>query len=298
MNFTRLKYVVAVDRAQSISVAAKALNISQSAVTKAVAETEAELGLALFDRRARGVETTPAGREFIDRAARILSDVETLSADMTQARGKREALLRVAVTPASLEGLMGRAVQAVLAANPMLRLHLYAMPLELALQQLRQGDVDALVGPRRALEGDPRTVCVALPDLKPLLYVRKGHPLAGQRGLRTEAVIRYPIIAPDTQGPIMPPLLEVLASLGDDPLRRLHIVGNYQIASKLVETSDAVGIVQESFSRTDRFNARFVALHFELGAPIPMAVAVQKELRNNAALRALISALTRLPPSG
>lgn len=298
MNFTKLKYVVAVDRAQSVSVAAKTLNISQSAVTKAVADIETELGLTLFDRRARGVDTTPDGRAFIDRAARILSDVETLGADMTAARQKREALLRVAVTPASLEGLMNRAVLDVIASDPDLRLHLFAMPLDVSLQQLRQGDVDAVVGPRRVLDEDPRTVCTPLPDLKPLLYVRKGHPLTARAGLSVDDITRYPIVAPDTQNPIVPPLLEVLASLGGDPMRRLHIIGSYQIASRLVETGDAIGIVQDNFARTQGFNRRFVALNFKLGTPIPMAVAVQKSLRNTAVMRRLVSALIRFPPTG
>lgn len=298
MNFTKLKYVIAVDRAQSVSVAAKTLNISQSAVTKAVADIEAELGITLFDRRARGVDTTPEGRAFADRAARILSDVETLEADMTAARQKREALLRVAVTPASLEGLMNRAVLDVIASDPDLRLHLFAMPLEVSLQQLRQGDIDAVVGPRRVLDDDPRTVCTPLPDLKPLLYVRKDHVLATQKGLSVDDITHYPIVAPDIQNPIIPPLLEVLASLGGDPMRRLHIIGSYQIASRLVETGNAIGIVQDNFARTQEFNQRFVALNFKLGTPIPMAVAVQKSLRNNTAIRRLVSALIRFPPTG
>ena len=52
MNPSKLRYIVAVDREGSISAAAKGLRITQSAVTKAVAEVESDLGFALFDRQA------------------------------------------------------------------------------------------------------------------------------------------------------------------------------------------------------------------------------------------------------
>ena len=55
---TKLRHVIAVDRAGSITKAANLLNITQSSVTKSVAEIEREIGCDLFDRKSRGVVTT------------------------------------------------------------------------------------------------------------------------------------------------------------------------------------------------------------------------------------------------
>ena len=110
MNLTKLKYVVAVDREGSISAAAKAMHVTQSAVTKAVADVEDDLGFTLFDRRARGVVATAAGRDFIDRAARIVSDMDQLVDDARTGRDSRDRVLRIGIAPPSLEGLMNRAV--------------------------------------------------------------------------------------------------------------------------------------------------------------------------------------------
>ncbi len=139
MNFNKLRYVAAVDRAASITAAAQVLNISQSAVTKAVADIEAELGFAIFERRSHGVTTTGAGRDFINRAARILSDIDHLADDMRDNRRTTEMLLRVAITPASLEALMNRATVALLGAHPQMRLHMRGVSLERGAQLLRQG---------------------------------------------------------------------------------------------------------------------------------------------------------------
>ena len=76
MNFKHLKYFVATAETGQVSRAAKALSISQSAVTSAVRELEAILGTALFVRTAQGMEITDQGREFMASAREILEKIE------------------------------------------------------------------------------------------------------------------------------------------------------------------------------------------------------------------------------
>ena len=75
---SRLKYAVAVARIGSFTGAANAVGVTQSAVTKSVADLEQQLGIALFNRTSRGILVTPEGRDFIDRAARLLADADDL----------------------------------------------------------------------------------------------------------------------------------------------------------------------------------------------------------------------------
>ncbi|MFN6935087.1 MAG: LysR family transcriptional regulator, partial [Tsuneonella sp.] len=65
---SRLKHAVAVGQLRSFSRAADAVGVTQSAVTKSVAELERHLGYSLFHRTSRGAMPTEEGREFIDRA--------------------------------------------------------------------------------------------------------------------------------------------------------------------------------------------------------------------------------------
>ena len=80
-NSTKLRQIVAIDRAGSLSAASKVLYVSQSTLTKAVADVEQDLGLAIFHRTARGVSATPEGRKFLNRAERIVADFEMLVED-------------------------------------------------------------------------------------------------------------------------------------------------------------------------------------------------------------------------
>ena len=69
---------MAVARVGSFSGASKAVGVTQSAITKSVADLEQQLGFAIFNRTSRGVAMTPEGRDFIDRAARLLADAADL----------------------------------------------------------------------------------------------------------------------------------------------------------------------------------------------------------------------------
>ena len=77
MAFTlrQLQFFVAAAEAASVSGAARALSISQSSVTEAIQGLEDDLGVTLFDRKARGLELTHKGSLFLRHAAQILSDV-------------------------------------------------------------------------------------------------------------------------------------------------------------------------------------------------------------------------------
>jgi DNA-binding transcriptional LysR family regulator len=84
-NITRrpFSYFTAVAESGSVAAASRALNIAQSAVTKAMLELEAELGSTLFERTSRGMVLTPQGHRFLASARKVLSTV----ADATRLHG-------------------------------------------------------------------------------------------------------------------------------------------------------------------------------------------------------------------
>src|SRR6267378_85431 len=84
MDATDLKVFEAVARHGSMNRAAAELNTVQSNVTARVRALERELGVLLFQRHARGVKVTPAGRRmlpFSARISRLLSDAKAAARD-------------------------------------------------------------------------------------------------------------------------------------------------------------------------------------------------------------------------
>lgn len=72
----RMKVFVAVAETQGFSAAARRLDMSAPAVTRAVASLEATLGVKLLQRTTRLVRATEAGLRYLDDARKILEDVE------------------------------------------------------------------------------------------------------------------------------------------------------------------------------------------------------------------------------
>lgn len=80
--------------AGSLTLAANALHLSPSAVSKLLARLEARLGVSLIRRSARGLALTVEGERYYDRARTILNDIEEAE-DLAAHRGAPGGVLRV-----------------------------------------------------------------------------------------------------------------------------------------------------------------------------------------------------------
>ncbi len=76
MNFRKLQYFCTIAAEGSFSKAAEKLFVAQPALSRQVSELEEEVGTPLFNRLARGVSLTAAGKCFLDDAVKMLSDLE------------------------------------------------------------------------------------------------------------------------------------------------------------------------------------------------------------------------------
>ena len=79
MNILHMKYAVEVARLGSLNKAAEALMIAQPNISRSIKELEADLGITIFQRSAKGMVLTPDGEEFMDYARDILHRIATHS---------------------------------------------------------------------------------------------------------------------------------------------------------------------------------------------------------------------------
>lgn len=76
MNILHIKYAVEVAKHGSLSKAAEELLIAQPNISRSIKELEADLGITIFARSAKGVTLTPEGEEFIGYAKNILRQID------------------------------------------------------------------------------------------------------------------------------------------------------------------------------------------------------------------------------
>lgn len=76
MELRQLQYFIKVARKQHVTQAAEEMHVAQSAVSRQIHQLEQELGVDLFVLVGRNLQLTPAGKLFLTRVERILSDLD------------------------------------------------------------------------------------------------------------------------------------------------------------------------------------------------------------------------------
>jgi LysR family transcriptional regulator of gallate degradation len=86
LNLRHLRALASIARLGSISAAADAINLTQPAITQALAKLEIQLGQPFFERRANGMSATPAASFLAPRIERALAHIASQRVTMAQMR--------------------------------------------------------------------------------------------------------------------------------------------------------------------------------------------------------------------
>jgi DNA-binding transcriptional LysR family regulator len=115
---------VAVVEAGSISEAARRLRLSKSVISERLSELEKTLGATLLHRTTRKLTLTEDGTVFLERARRIVHEIEEAASDMAERRGSLAGSLRIAAPVTFGRMHLGPALYPFLAAHPEIELTL------------------------------------------------------------------------------------------------------------------------------------------------------------------------------
>lgn len=99
MEMHQLRYVVAVARTGNFSRAAEQCHVSQPSLSQQIQKLEHELGERLFDRMKREAKPTPSGEAFLQRAMKILEEVDAARREAAEAKDLLRGSLTVGVLP-------------------------------------------------------------------------------------------------------------------------------------------------------------------------------------------------------
>jgi DNA-binding transcriptional LysR family regulator len=143
MTLEDLRTFTAVCAAGSLSAAAAELNKSQPAVSQHVARLEEELGIALLERRARGVVPTAAGAALHESALRALAELGLARRTIEALRSGRSGSLSIATGGTTLKHFMRSAIARFRAEQPAVAVR-FAQGRSTAdcIDELRLGRVD------------------------------------------------------------------------------------------------------------------------------------------------------------
>jgi LysR family transcriptional activator of glutamate synthase operon len=188
MEMRQLRYAVAIARKSSFTRAAETLAVAQPALSQQIAALETELGVRLFERTNRRVTLTDAGRAFVARAERILSDVESAAEEMTAYAGGLRGRIVVGAYQSFAEYTLPKLLGRFHAEQPGIEVALREGMADDLLAGLRDASIDVFIGDL----GDTTAQAAVEFDHVPLyedelaIAVASSHPLALRNSVRIE----------------------------------------------------------------------------------------------------------------
>jgi DNA-binding transcriptional LysR family regulator len=177
MELRHLRYFVAIAEARGFTRAAKRLWVAQPGLSIQMRQLEAELGVQLFERHARGVDLTEAGELFLDRARVALAAAERAAATGRDLDAGVVGSLRLAVATGGRWRLTPDLIQRFSRARPEVELTVLEGYGGTLWRELREARLDALVAPAGHDSPDLRTLELGSEEWVAL--VGTGHRLAG-----------------------------------------------------------------------------------------------------------------------
>lgn len=184
MKLNQLRDVIAIADRGSLRGAARQLGLAQPALTRSIQELERELGVPLFERRARGMRLTPMGESFVRRASAILNEVRRARDEVEQLHGGTSGQVVAGLSLAAHVALLPKALPAFRQRYPQVKLHLIEGLFPTLEAGLKDGSVDFYVGPQHERSPSSDLVQEKLFDNTRVILGRIGHPCAGARSLR------------------------------------------------------------------------------------------------------------------
>lgn len=242
LDLTTLRLFVAVCESGNIARAGERANIVGSAISKRLAQLEAQVGTPLFMRKRHGVVPTAAGltllehaRGMLDSAARIERDMEAFGAG---ARGQVRILASVSAMTESLADDVATFLQQP--AHRKIQVDMEERVSPEIVRGVREGMASLGVcwdaADLGALQSRPYradNLCIVVP---------RGHPLAARRSVRFAETLAYEHVSLPINSAVQVMLQRQAAQLGGKLHHRV-IVTNFEAALRVVRAGLAISVI-------------------------------------------------------
>jgi LysR family hydrogen peroxide-inducible transcriptional activator len=175
----QLQYVIAVADELSFRRAAERCHVSQPSLSTQLTQVERALGVRLFERSRKRVLVTTIGRDFVDRAHRLLRDADDLAQSARRATDPFSGTMRIGILPTISPYLLPRVTAHLRSALSRLRIAWVEERTEALLRKLDDGELDGAILALEAGIGAVEKEVIATDPF--FLVAPPGHPLAAKR---------------------------------------------------------------------------------------------------------------------
>jgi len=148
MELRQLKYFVEVAKREHVSEAADILHVAQSAISRQIANLEAELGVYLFEREGRNVKLTPIGRHFLPHAETVLRAVDYAKQQIDEYLDPERGTIKIGFPSSLASHTMPMVISAFKEEHPNVKFQLRQGSYKYLIEAVKRREIDlAFLGP-------------------------------------------------------------------------------------------------------------------------------------------------------
>jgi LysR family transcriptional regulator, pca operon transcriptional activator len=278
----RLRHLAAfieTSRHKSVTEAAEALHLTQSAISKTLAELESLLGTVLMTRSRAGVALTPAGEVFLHYAMTSHAALKQGVDALTQTRMAQAAQLAIGALPSVAARVIPAAMRRFRDLQPGAIARIVAGPNRYLLDRLRAGELDLVVGRLGSPDLMKGLSFAQLYSERVGMVVRPGHPLALKPDLAR--LPEFPVLLPDRDAAIRGIAERFLLAngIGDLPDRIETVADAFGRA--FTRETDAVWIISRGVVALDLAEGALVELPLRMedtSGPVGLTLRANDEI--------------------
>lgn len=260
LDLTTLNLVLAIADTRSITRGAEREHLAVAAASKRLSDLEARFGVPLFERRARGVEPTEAGRALVRHVRSLQASLHALESEVVEFSRGVKGHLRVVANASAISECLPPDLAAFSRAHPHIRISLEDLTSAEAQAAVAEGRADVAIFVPPVLDNRLATWRYRQGALAAI--VPAGHALARRRSVRFEALLEHDIVGLH-QGAAVHELMRAEAEGQGKPLKARLQVRGFDAIAQLVEAGLGVAVMPAAVA------ARFAQL-FRIHA-LPLA---------------------------
>ncbi len=243
VNISQLTAFLAVVEHGSFSEAARAMGISQPAVTMQVQALESDIGAILLDRRYRRVDLTEAGRALLPHARRVLDELDNARTEIENMSEQVTGRLTLAASTTPGQYVVPRMLGAFLRSNPEVAASIVIADTTKVVELVDSGEAQlGMVGAK--VRGTRATFEEAGAD-ELVVIADPASPLLAREDLLLRDLLEEPFIMRESGSGTRQVTESVLRAEGIDPgdLRVVTELGTSEAIVRAVEGGLGLGVV-------------------------------------------------------
>jgi DNA-binding transcriptional LysR family regulator len=258
-DLTTLNLVLAIADTRSITRGAEREHLALAAASKRLSDLEARFRVPLFERRARGVEPTEAGRALVRHIRSLHASLHALESEVAEFSHGIQGHLRIAATAGAISECLPGDLAAFSQAHPKIRISLEDQTGDAIQAAVAEGraDVGLIVPPlldNRLASWRYRASTLAV-------MVPAGHALARRKRVRFEALLDHDFVGLH-QGAAVHELMRAEAEGQGRTLKSRLQVRGFDAIAQLVEAGLGVAVMPAAVAQrfAQLFKVKVLAL--------------------------------------